>query len=593
MTDCTPLFDQKLATLLVPCVSKYYNIPSNNSDLVSWLRNAKQTAISPPENTSVLFVMGNEASDLDSCVSSIAYAYACHVAFDSPALAPLLPQVVIDAMGANPMRPLAPGAHPRKWVAVPVINIPEEDLALRGVATRLTRLAGIDESSLLFFPAARPALLAAAQTLGSDDVTDAADPRACLALVDHCALAPSQQSLAPLVAAIVDHHADQGRHPHAAPRVVAPCASAASLVAITLHQRLTAALAPAPDAPPPLARLLRDVVAACPAAAPPVEARLAALEAFPLLHPVLAATLAAAVLQALFPSALGHAAAQTLPAALATGPHPRAGAGALALTLGDLLACTVAVDSVGFSAAAGKRTAADDAAVRLLGWAQWLAELQPAPGALHRVPVLQDGAPSTLCVDAAGDLQHVGRDEPAAEPAAAPGRPPLSGLFAQLSALLLDTAALTSDQCLRLDVKVVEVGAARAVMSSVPRLLGSWGDAPDFLGAVLEYHQRVQADVLVICCLHVNKHDDGTTSVTRDVAVIGKPDNEARIRVEKALVASSAKLQPHSLQAVIRDRMVANGCSDNSVVLYSQGDARQSRKQLLPIVMAALTADDN
>lgn len=147
-------------------------------------------------------VLGNEASDLDSMASSVAYA-----------------------------RFLAAQAGPNDPMTVPVINIPREDFALRTEAVWLFREAGVQVASLIFL-----------DEIELDTVN--ARGRLRLVLVDHNRLPAVRSAWAPAVEEILDHHEDEGQYPEAR-RTVAPVGSAATLVAERFLESAPALLEPA------------------------------------------------------------------------------------------------------------------------------------------------------------------------------------------------------------------------------------------------------------------------------------------------------------------------------------------------------------
>ncbi|KAF5365342.1 hypothetical protein D9758_005388 [Tetrapyrgos nigripes] len=137
-------------------------------------------------------VMGNEAGDLDSIASSIAYAY-----FQSH---------------SNPSKP-----NP----IIPLIQIAKDDLNLRGENIYALQLAGITSPE--------------EQLLLLGDIPSSDFPSHQFALVDHNSLGStfvSKDSVRPSrVLAIIDHHADEGLYTDTAnPRVVQPAGSCASLI---------------------------------------------------------------------------------------------------------------------------------------------------------------------------------------------------------------------------------------------------------------------------------------------------------------------------------------------------------------------------
>ncbi|KAI0046791.1 DHH phosphoesterase [Auriscalpium vulgare] len=124
-------------------------------------------------------VMGNEAGDLDSLASAVAYAWyaTSHL----------------------------------KQLTIPLIQTARADLRLRAENLHALQLAGVPPDRLLT----------------SDDLPSA--PAEKFALVDHNVLAASFTGH---VVAVVDHHADEGQHLDAKPRIIeVPTGSCSSLVA--------------------------------------------------------------------------------------------------------------------------------------------------------------------------------------------------------------------------------------------------------------------------------------------------------------------------------------------------------------------------
>lgn len=139
-------------------------------------------------------VMGNEAGDLDSLASAVAYAwYRSAIQNDT---------------------------------AIPLVQTPRPDLSLRAENLYALELAGLSASTQ--------------DLLCIDDIpSSAAFPSIKFALVDHNRLQYRFVDGNPeaRVVAILDHHEDEGHHTDADPRViVVPTGSAASLVARLLSE---------------------------------------------------------------------------------------------------------------------------------------------------------------------------------------------------------------------------------------------------------------------------------------------------------------------------------------------------------------------
>ncbi|KAF7978785.1 hypothetical protein HWV62_44838 [Athelia sp. TMB] len=136
-------------------------------------------------------VMGNEAGDLDSIASSIAYAW-----------------IRSRTLNLN---------------AVPLIQTKRADLRLREENMHALSLAGLQ--------AGCPELLCVDEVPHS---SSSIFPSHLFGIVDHNRLLPQFTSADAKVVAIIDHHADEGFHTEAttSPRIVAPSGSCASHVAL-------------------------------------------------------------------------------------------------------------------------------------------------------------------------------------------------------------------------------------------------------------------------------------------------------------------------------------------------------------------------
>jgi len=132
-----------------------------------------------------LVVIGNEAADLDSMVSSIVYAYLRNL------------------------------QEPELFV-LPLMPILREDFILRTEAVYVFNEANIDLDDVVFFDEADPGKLM---------------DESGLVLVDHNKLAGDLEKFDPKVVAILDHHNDEGLYTTANPRIIEPVGSTSSLVA--------------------------------------------------------------------------------------------------------------------------------------------------------------------------------------------------------------------------------------------------------------------------------------------------------------------------------------------------------------------------
>ncbi|KAF7319433.1 DHH phosphoesterase [Mycena chlorophos] len=174
-------------------------------NLSTFLASSKSKYLADAKDWTV--VMGNEAGDLDSVASSIAFAYIRSEIHKKP--------------------------------TVPLIRIAKEDLHLRAENLYALKLAGInDPATELLSVSEYPFPQAATQTTS-------------FALVDHNRLAESFHD--GRVVAVIDHHADEGLYVDTAdPRVVAPSGSCASHIATTYAKDV--------ELPPELATLLLSAI---------------------------------------------------------------------------------------------------------------------------------------------------------------------------------------------------------------------------------------------------------------------------------------------------------------------------------------------
>lgn len=126
-------------------------------------------------------VLGNEASDMDSVVSSVVYAFITR----------------------------------NKGTVAPVLAIQRSELPLRADVQLALRDCGICES-----------WIQTTEEMGHDELQQCE-----VALVDHNSLAPRFEFLKEKVCAVVDHHRDEGEFKDATPRVIAAVGSCSTLVA--------------------------------------------------------------------------------------------------------------------------------------------------------------------------------------------------------------------------------------------------------------------------------------------------------------------------------------------------------------------------
>lgn len=163
------------------------------AEFVHTSRERYQKELAAAELPVIHFVMGNESADLDSIVSSIAYAYLLNE----------------DKNEGN------------RQSYFPLLNLRREEIALRKDALYLFQLMGISLEDLLFL---------------DDVVLDGlfAQNKLRLNLVDHNLLRPSQEYLSSAVERVIDHHVDEHKdYPLLAKedKLIAVVGSATTLVA--------------------------------------------------------------------------------------------------------------------------------------------------------------------------------------------------------------------------------------------------------------------------------------------------------------------------------------------------------------------------
>ncbi len=148
------------------------------------------SSVKTKKNEAQLVIIGNEAADLDSMASSIAYGFLCSIL--SPA-----------------------------QLALPVMPIPRADFILRTEAVYVFKEAGINLDDVVFF----------------DEVDlDSLMTNANLALVDHNILATGLAKFSDQVVTILDHHKDEGLYTNAVPRIIEPVGSTTTLVAMEFQK---------------------------------------------------------------------------------------------------------------------------------------------------------------------------------------------------------------------------------------------------------------------------------------------------------------------------------------------------------------------
>ncbi len=137
---------------------------------------------------SVCFVTGNEASDLDSMASSVAYAY------------------LLETMNNDD-----------DIIYIPLMNIPREDFKLRTEAVYLFGEAGIQTDNLLF-----------TDEINIEEIGKSGKLK--FILVDHNRISKTFEKYSDLVIEVIDHHADENIYDESI-KTIEPVGSTATLIA--------------------------------------------------------------------------------------------------------------------------------------------------------------------------------------------------------------------------------------------------------------------------------------------------------------------------------------------------------------------------
>eukprot|EP00808_Paulinella_micropora_P015575 g21627.t1 len=152
-------------------------------------------------HTALNFVLGNEASDLDSVVSAVVVAWWL--------------------------------SHNTSQLYHPLLNIPRDELALRAEIPFALREAGLDQQHIASLQEVRIVLSA------TNSTSHQSGPAHRLILVDHNSLAPSQKPLSHYVTGVIDHHKDTQEFGEKACPTVRLVDTTGSCVSLVVHHMLT------------------------------------------------------------------------------------------------------------------------------------------------------------------------------------------------------------------------------------------------------------------------------------------------------------------------------------------------------------------
>ena len=191
----------------------------------------------------LIFVIGNEAMDLDSHVSSIGYAY--YKERVDQLTSGQAEKEVEDTKEKEKEKEKMKEQEQKmedhlQRIYIPLMNIPREEFALRGECVHLFSKVGLSESDLIFlddvhldnlFP---PVSSSTSPSSSSPSSPSSSSSLPGIILVDHNKLDAAKSHLGMYVEEIIDHHHDEGaykEHVFSTHRIISPVGSATTLVA--------------------------------------------------------------------------------------------------------------------------------------------------------------------------------------------------------------------------------------------------------------------------------------------------------------------------------------------------------------------------
>lgn len=505
---------------------------SDASSLLAFLASAKEavagfTAPAPAAHDRAALLphvyFGNEAGDADSLVSPLCYAYL---------------QAELSARGRlSGTTSAAPGEEEAAYAHVPLLSISRADLALRPEVAALFEVAGLAGTFQSDALICHDDPAGGTSTVLSLLATFSAGSRATL--LDHNALAPKLiEAVGPDFAAnraygVVDHHADQGLYleavPLASPRRVVAFAGGAALAG-----------------------------SACTLVA----------EAFLRAEADLAAATAAA--DALRPQGSTEARAD---GTVSAKPPPAAAPPLAGPAVATLLCGVILLDTMNMSAAAGKGTARDAAALAAL-----LPRCLVGRGALF--PTLQAAKFDPQWWGSLTAAQALAYDYKQAEVVGAAEGAAGSTMAAPSDALVYGVAS---------------------VLVSVPDLVAK----RDFYAACDAFMQQRRLKLLAVMALVTEPSPgDGSSSsesgsgggARRELLLVARSADGLAAAVAAFAAPSAAAGQALGLSpltAALAPAPQTSSSSRGTIVLaaFAQAALKQSRKQAMPLLHAALEAN--
>ncbi|KAI9297203.1 DHH phosphoesterase [Neoconidiobolus thromboides FSU 785] len=182
----------------------YKQLKSIKNHFINYINNLKTNPKNILSKHKLRLIIGNEAADLDSIVSSIALGLALNT-----------PKTLFN----DPVIP--------STLSIPIINIPRQDIQLRPEALFLFDYCNLTFDDILFINDEPVSQLI--QLLKNSNVVKE-NIKLDFTLVDHNILNPHFSSWPATVSQIFDHHQDEKKHLDADIRIVEPVGSNTTLI---------------------------------------------------------------------------------------------------------------------------------------------------------------------------------------------------------------------------------------------------------------------------------------------------------------------------------------------------------------------------